>query len=94
MVVRLLLTEKGTKGGPGEKGPQGMKGIPGRPGPAIFVDSGEEILTIKGEKVRLALLRIQRHVDSQLQNQTFRTRETTEPDISFKMQKFLCCCES
>ena len=61
----MLLTEKGTKGGPGEKGPQGMKGIQGRPGPAIFVDSVEEILTIKGEKVRLALLRIQRYVDAQ-----------------------------
>ena len=58
IVVRLLLTEKGSKGGRGEKGPQGIKGIPGRPGTAIFVDSGEEILTIKGEKVRLALLRI------------------------------------
>ena len=42
-----------------------MKGIPGRPGPAIFVDSVEEILTIKGEKVRLTLLRIQRYVDAQ-----------------------------
>ena len=57
IVVRLLLTEKGTKGDRGEKGPQGIKGIPGRPGPAIFLDSGEEILTIKGEKVRLASLR-------------------------------------
>lgn len=65
IVVCLLLTEKGTKGDRGEKGPQGIKGIPGRPGPAIFLDSGEEILTIKGEKVRLALLRIQRHVDAQ-----------------------------
>lgn len=58
IVVLLLLTEKGTKGDRGEKGPQGIKGIPGRPGPAIFLDSEEEIQTIKGEKVRLALLRI------------------------------------
>lgn len=65
IVIRLLLTEKGTKGDRGEKGPQGIQGIPGRPGPAIFLDSGEEILTIKGEEVRLALLRIQRHVDAQ-----------------------------
>ena len=30
-----------------------MRGIRGRPGPAIYFDSSEEILTIKGEKVRL-----------------------------------------
>ena len=65
IVVLLLLTEKGTKGDRGEKGPQGIKGIPGRPGPAIFLDSEEEIQTIKGEKVRLVLLRIQRHVNAQ-----------------------------
>lgn len=46
-----MLTEKGTKGDRGKKGPQGIRGIPGRPGPAIFLESGEEIETIKGEKV-------------------------------------------
>jgi len=41
---------KGQKGAEGLMGPKGLRGRPGRPGPAIFFDSSEEVLTIKGEK--------------------------------------------
>lgn len=46
-----VLTAKGQKGAEGLMGPKGLRGRPGRPGPAIFFDSSEEVITIKGEKV-------------------------------------------
>ena len=44
-------TERGSKGDLGEPGPKGESGGQGAPGPAIFVDSGEEVVTVKGQKV-------------------------------------------
>lgn len=44
-------TERGSKGDVGEPGPKGELGDQGAPGPAIFVDSGEEVVTVKGQKV-------------------------------------------
>ena len=44
-------TERGSKGDIGEPGPKGESGDQGAPGPAIFVDSGEEVVTVKGQKV-------------------------------------------
>ena len=44
-------TERGSKGDVGEPGPKGEIGDQGAPGPAIFVDSGEEVVTVKGQKV-------------------------------------------
>ena len=54
-----FFTEKGSRGGRGERGPKGGRGRTGRPGPAIFFDSGEEVLTIKGEKVNSALFNLE-----------------------------------
>lgn len=44
-------TGRGSKGDVGEPGPKGELGDQGAPGPAIFVDSGEEVVTVKGQKV-------------------------------------------
>ena len=47
----FLETERGRKGDLGEPGPKGELGGQGAPGPVIFVDSGDEVLTVKGQKV-------------------------------------------
>ena len=47
----FFVTDKGSKGDQGDRGPQGMRGRQGRPGPAIYFDSSEEVISIKGEKV-------------------------------------------
>ena len=51
MMLSFVSTAKGQKGTEGLMGPKGLRGRPGRPGPAIFFDSGEEVITIKGAKV-------------------------------------------
>lgn len=48
----FVLTVKGKKGARGEMGPKGSRGRPGRPGPAVFFDSEEIVITVKGQKVR------------------------------------------
>ena len=50
-MLSFVSTAKGQKGSEGLMGPKGLRGRPGQPGPAIFFDSSEEIITIKGEKV-------------------------------------------
>ena len=52
-------TERGSKGDVGEPGPKGELGDQGAPGPAIFVDSGEEVVTVKGQKVNDAHVHVQ-----------------------------------
>lgn len=52
-ISSFVLTAKGQKGNEGIRGPTGIRGRPGRPGPAIFFDSSEEVITIKGEKVSM-----------------------------------------
>ena len=51
LLLSFVSTAKGRKGTEGMRGPKGIRGRPGRPGPAIFFDSSEEVITIKGEKV-------------------------------------------
>ena len=51
LMLSFVSTAKGRKGTEGMRGPKGIRGRPGRPGPAIFFDSSEEVITIKGEKV-------------------------------------------
>ena len=48
----FVLTVKGKKGARGEMGPKGSRGRQGRPGPAVFFDSEEIVITVKGQKVR------------------------------------------
>ena len=49
--MNFISTAKGSKGDSGERGPKGIRGRQGRPGPAIYFDSSESVITIKGEKV-------------------------------------------
>jgi len=51
LMLSFVSTAKGQKGTEGLMGPKGLRGPPGRPGPAIFFDSNEEVITIKGAKV-------------------------------------------
>ena len=43
--------DKGDKGDRGDPGSRGQRGRQGLPGPAIYFDSGEEVLSVKGQKV-------------------------------------------
>lgn len=47
----FIPTAKGNKGDRGVMGHKGEKGSRGPQGPAIYFHSGDEILSIKGEKV-------------------------------------------
>ena len=51
IVFAFSVSEKGDKGNRGERGPKGVQGRQGHPGPAIYFDTGYEVITIKGEKV-------------------------------------------
>ena len=50
------MTVKGSKGDPGNSGSKGERGRQGPQGPAIYFKSGEEIISVKGEKVKPALV--------------------------------------
>ena len=46
------VSVKGEKGDKGERGKVGLQGPEGPPGKALYVQTGKEVVTIKGQKVR------------------------------------------